>query len=134
MEKNLWKQIRNELNDFFIQRIETAIERGIPDVYYLSEGHSGWIEGKYIKQPKRKTTKLKVKITIEQIAWHFALKRHGGISYFLVKKVRDVYLFKGSHGRALAKGITQDEFEKTAIAKGWSDIKNCIVKNKNFII
>jgi hypothetical protein len=90
MEKNLWKQIRNELNDFFIQRIETAIERGIPDVYYLSEGHSGWIEGKYIKQPKRKTTKLKVKITIEQIAWHFALKRHGGISYFLVKKVRDV--------------------------------------------
>ena len=134
MEKNLWKQIRNKLNDFFIQRIETAIERGIPDVYYLSEGQSGWIEGKYIKQPKRKTTKLKVKITIEQIAWHFALNRHGGISYFLVKKGRNVYLFKGSSGRALALGLTQDQFEKLAIAKDWISIETCIKANKNLII
>ena len=129
MEKNLWKQIRDKLNDFFIQRIETAIERGIPDVYYIHEGHSGWIEGKYIKQPKRKTTKLKVKITVEQIAWHISHTRHKGLSYFLVKKGRDVYLFKGSSGRALAMGITQNEFEKTAIAKGWMDIKNCIKSN-----
>ena len=126
MEKNLWKQIRDKLNDFFIQRIETAIERGIPDVYYIYKGQSGWIEGKYIKQPKRKTTKLKVKITVEQIAWHISHARHGGISYFLIKKGRDVYLFKGSSGRALAMGITQNEFEKMSIAKGWIDIKNYI--------
>ena len=126
MEKNLWKQIRDKLNDFFIQRIETAIERGIPDVYFIYEGRSGWIEGKYIRQPKRKTTKLKVKITVEQIAWHISHARHGGISYFLIKKGRDVYLFKGASGRALAMGITQNEFEKMSIAKCWIDIKNYI--------
>ena len=126
MEKYLWKQIRDKLNDFFIQRIETSIERGIPDVYYINNGRSGWIEGKYIRQPKRKTTKLKVKITVEQIAWHISHARHGGLSYFLVKKGRDVYLFKGSSGRALATGITQNDFEKMSIAKGWMDIKNCI--------
>ena len=39
--------------NFFIQRIETQIERGIPDVHYVTYGgHSGWIEGKYVKTPK----------------------------------------------------------------------------------
>ena len=90
--------------------------------------------GKYIKQPKRKSTKLKVKITVEQIAWHKSHERHGGLSYFLVKKVRNVYLFKGSSGRALALGLSQDQFEKLAIAKDWISIETCIKANKNFII
>ena len=89
---------------------------------------------KIYKQPKRKTTKLKVKITVEQIAWHKSHERHGGLSYFLVKKVRNVYLFKGSSGRALALGLTQDQFEKLAIAKDWISIENCIKANKNLII
>ena len=87
-----------------------------------------------IKQPKRKSTKLKVKITVEQIAWHKSHERHGGLSYFLVKKGRNVYLFKGSSGRALALGLTQDHFEKLAIAKDWISIETCIKANKNFII
>jgi len=58
MEKLLWKQIRDKLPGFFIQRIETQIERGIPDVHYVTYGgHTGWIEGKYLETPKRKTTK-----------------------------------------------------------------------------
>jgi hypothetical protein len=63
MEKLLWKQLRNKLNNFFIQRIETQIERGIPDVHYCVNGVSGWIEGKYLKTPKRDNTKVKLKIT-----------------------------------------------------------------------
>jgi superfamily I DNA and RNA helicase len=49
MEKTLWKTIRDKLPNFFIQRIETQIERGIPDVHYCAAGISGWIEGKYVK-------------------------------------------------------------------------------------
>jgi len=29
-EANLWNLTRKHLSDFFLQRIETAIERGIP--------------------------------------------------------------------------------------------------------
>ena len=41
MEKQIWQTIRSKLNDFFIQRIETSIERGIPDVHYCVDGVSG---------------------------------------------------------------------------------------------
>ena len=61
MEKQIWQTIRSKLNDFFIQRIETSIERGIPDVHYCVDGVSGWLEGKYLQSPKREKTKLKLK-------------------------------------------------------------------------
>ncbi len=62
MEKRIWQVIRTKLNNFFIQRIETQIERGIPDVHYvIYGGHTGWFEGKYVKTPKRRKTKIKVK-------------------------------------------------------------------------
>ena len=64
MEKTLWKTIRDKLPNFFIQRIETQIERGIPDVHYCAAGISGWIEGKYVKAPKRNNTKIKLKLTV----------------------------------------------------------------------
>ena len=60
MEKTLWTQIRKKLKNFFIQRVETQIERGIPDVHYVTYGgHCGWIEGKWVKTPKRRKTKIK---------------------------------------------------------------------------
>ena len=36
--------------------------------------------------------------------------------------------------RRLALGLTQDHFEKLAIAKDWISIETCIKANKNFII
>ena len=123
MEKLLWKQIRNKLNNFFIQRIETQIERGIPDVHYCVNGVSGWIEGKYLKTPKRDNTKVKLKITVEQLAWHRTYNIYGGKVFILVKKDREVYLFDGKDGNDLAIGISKEEFEKRALAKDWNTIK-----------
>lgn len=123
MEKTLWKTIRDKLPNFFIQRIETQIERGIPDVHYCVAGISGWIEGKYIKSPKRDNTKIKLKLTVEQIAWHKTYNYYGGRIYVLAKKDRDVYLFTGSMSEQLAVGVSREEFEKLAVAKGWEEIK-----------
>ena len=123
MEKTLWKTIRDKLPNFFIQRIETQIERGIPDVHYCVAGISGWIEGKYIKSPKRDNTKIKLKLTVEQIAWHKTYNYYGGRIYVLAKKDRDVYLFTGSMSEQLAVGVSKEEFEKLAVAKGWEEIK-----------
>ena len=129
MEKQIWQTIRTKLNDFFIQRIETQIERGIPDVHYCSNGQTGWLEGKYLQSPKRETTKLKLKLSIEQIAWHKSYTYYGGLVYIIVKKDRDIFLFKGIDGEELAKGVTRERFSQLAIAKDWNTIKK-ILSNK----
>jgi len=130
MEKTLWTQIRKKLKNFFIQRIETQIERGIPDVHYVTYGgHSGWIEGKYVKTPKRRKTKIKVGLTIEQLAWHKSYEFYGGKVFILIKKDRDVYLFFGKNGEELARGVSFDDFEKISICKGWNDINNYLENN-----
>ena len=44
-EKNLWTACRKKWPDIFLQRIETAVERGIPDLFYCHDGVMGWVEG-----------------------------------------------------------------------------------------
>ena len=135
MEKQIWQTIRSKLNDFFIQRIETSIERGIPDVHYCVQGVSGWLEGKYLKSPKRENTKLKLKLSIEQIAWHKSYSYNGGLVYLIVKKDKQIYLFDSNDGEALAKGVTREEWEKIALAKDWNTIRIFLSKKeKNNII
>tara|TARA_R100000908_G_C3709735_1_gene116805 strand:- start:105 stop:497 length:393 start_codon:yes stop_codon:yes gene_type:complete len=130
MEKTLWTQIRKKLKNFFIQRVETQIERGIPDVHYVTYGgHCGWIEGKWVKTPKRRKTKIKVNLSIEQLAWHKSYEFYGGKVFILVKKDRDVYLFYGKNGEELAKGVSFEDFEKISICKNWDNINNYLENN-----
>jgi len=134
MEKQIWQIIRSKLNDFFIQRIETSIERGIPDVHYCIQGVSGWLEGKYLKSPKRENTKLKLKLSIEQIAWHKSYSYSGGLVYLIVKKDKKIYLFDSDDGEALAKGVTRKDWEKKALAKDWNQIRIILSNPKNKIL
>ena len=134
MEKQIWQTIRSKLNDFFIQRIETSIERGIPDVHYCVQGVSGWLEGKYLKSPKRENTKLKLKLSIEQIAWHKSYSYLGGIVYLIVKKDKKIYLFDSDDGEALAKGVTREDWEKKALAKDWDKIRIILSSPKKKIL
>jgi hypothetical protein len=130
MEKQIWQTIRSKLNDFFIQRIETSIERGIPDVHYCVDGVSGWLEGKYLQSPKRENTKLKLKLSIEQMAWHKSYKHNGGLVYLIVKKDKQIYLFDSNDGEDLAKGVTRDDWEKMALAKDWNTIRIFLSKKE----
>jgi len=134
MEKQIWQTIRSKLNDFFIQRIETSIERGIPDVHYCVQGVSGWLEGKYLKSPKRENTKLKLKLSIEQIAWHKSYSYNGGLVYLIVKKDKQIYLFDSDDGEALAKGVSRDDWEKIALAKDWNQIRIILSSPKKKIL
>ena len=134
MEKQIWQTIRSKLNDFFIQRIETSIERGIPDVHYCVQGVSGWLEGKYLKSPKRENTKLKLKLSIEQIAWHKSYSYNGGLVYLIVKKDKQIYLFDSDDGEALAKGVTREDWEKKALAKDWDKIRIILSSPKKKIL
>ena len=58
-----------------------------------------------------------------------AYEFYGGKVFILVKKNREVYLFKGSDGEKLAKGISQEEFKNISIANNWDDIKNFLSNN-----
>lgn len=52
-EKNFWNLVRNNL-DLKMYRVENRVAVGMPDVHYISEKSSGWIELKFIPSlPKR---------------------------------------------------------------------------------
>ena len=46
-EKNFWNLIRTNLN-LKMYRVENRVASGMPDVHYVSEKGSGWIELKYV--------------------------------------------------------------------------------------
>ena len=74
--------------------------------------------------------RIKLKISVEQLAWHRAYSIYGGKVFILVKKDREVYLFNSSDGNDLAIGISKEEFEKRALAKDWNMIKIILSQKK----
>ena len=52
-EKNYWNFLRDNLG-IKMYRVENRVGFGMPDVHYISEKGSGWIELKYIPEfPKK---------------------------------------------------------------------------------
>ena len=55
-EKNFWTLVRNNL-PVKMWRVENKVMKGMPDVHYLINGKSGWVELKYLnKWPKKDLT------------------------------------------------------------------------------
>ena len=134
MEKRIWQVIRTKLNNFFIQRIETQIERGIPDVHYCSNGQTGWLEGKYLQSPKREITKLKLKLSIEQIAWHRSFSRNKGAVFLLVKVSKEVFLFDSGEAEKLNSGVVYKNLKDLSLAQGWDKIRDFLINKENYCI
>ena len=130
-EKNLWTACRKKWPDIFLQRIETAVERGIPDLFYCHDGVMGWVEGKYIDKPVHETSKCRTKVSVEQIAWHRSFKRNKGAVFLLVKVSREVYLFDTDEAEKLNSGVVYNKLRELALAEGWEDIKKFLIKKNN---
>ena len=60
-EKNFWVLLRNKL-PIKMYRVENKVMKGMPDIHYLKNEESGWIELKYIHYlpKKRVSTGLKL--------------------------------------------------------------------------
>lgn len=126
-EANLWNLARKHLDDFFLQRIETAIERGIPDLFYCSPtGVSGWIEGKYADKPVKETSKVRLKISIEQVAWHRSFSRFKGRVFILAKVSREIYLYRPEMAEKLISGVIYTDLKELSIASDWKSIKKAL--------
>lgn len=46
-EKNFWNLVRDNC-PVNMHRVENSVMRGMPDVHYIRNGQSGWIELKYL--------------------------------------------------------------------------------------
>jgi len=77
----------------------------MPDVYLIWEGLPIWLELKVIKNNA-------VRLSPQQIAWHTAHSHVGGLSFILVKRLRDgcLFSFEGRDARAVAsEGVACDQ-------------------------
>ena len=77
----------------------------MPDVYIIWEGFPIWLELKVIKSNA-------VRLSPQQVAWHTAHAHVGGLSFILVKRVKDGCLlsFEGRDARAVAsEGVSCDQ-------------------------
>lgn len=77
-ESLLWQQIKKLKLKGQIFRIESKTINGIPDVYYLSNGRSIWIELKANDSKNLGLSKY-------QINWHIDHYKNGGTSFILQK-------------------------------------------------
>ena len=75
-EKNLWQRIKKLNLKGQIFRIESNTINGIPDVYWLINNKSIWIELKSNDVKNCGLTKF-------QINWHLTHYKNGGVSYIL---------------------------------------------------
>ena len=132
-EKNFWNLIRNNLG-LKMYRVENRVASGMPDVHYISDKGSGWIELKYVPEFPRKG-RLKIGRRPSQWLWHETYQRHGGKSWLLIRVGRrGVILVKGDRSREIAKGISVHDVIKKSDwshmgnfeSKDWDNLKGAI--------
>ena len=85
-ESNFWTLIRNSLG-LRMYRVENRVMKGMPDVHYIRDGVSGWIELKYMaKWPKGRVASG---LTLNQCLWLKEYDQHKGRCWILIRIGRD---------------------------------------------
>jgi len=120
LEKDLWEKIRdNPLNlNMFFQRIESSTAEGIPDLYWVSNGISGWCELKYL--PETATGKYNLsldKYSLLQRNWNSTQVRAGGITLLCVGVGSRVYWLQGNKAVTILR-FSEKEISNWAIHEG----------------
>jgi hypothetical protein len=99
-ENSMWGKLRDRLrigHKARCTRIENIVAIGTPDINCTVDGKMFWIETKYAP-PGRDSSLLlgrSHKLTIEQINFHIAEHRAGGVSWIWVQCGTKHFLFPG---------------------------------------
>lgn len=112
-EASLWNYIKKGLaGRGLLNRIESSVGNGIPDVLFCIPQKFLWIELKYVKEwPKRNTTKVKLPLRPEQVIWINSRGNLSGLVFVLIKIENDFFLIKHNEINELyANGSTKDEW------------------------
>lgn len=93
-----------------IQRMESLVTFGFPDVNACLEGREIWIEIKSPKEPKRNSTPLfgsNHKLTQTQMNWFLAQKNAGGYAYIYIETEERRMLIGAEHSDQINGMTTQ---------------------------
>lgn len=104
LESDLWESIRDAVGGHWV-RVENLIEVGYPDVSFCTgDAIEGHMELKQLKKwPKRKTTRIDPRVTVEQIKWGALRTAAGGFWLLGVgTPEREILLFAGAPAARVA--------------------------------
>lgn len=107
-EKNFWTLVRNNL-PVKMWRVENKVMKGMPDVHYLINGKSGWVELKYLnKWPKKR---FNCGIKLNQVFWAKEYIKRKGKSWILIRIDRDfTALVNGDYAMELYNRPSKADF------------------------
>lgn len=94
-ESSFWNKLKTGLkkassNEIFLQRHEDKILFGLPDVHYLYNKFSGWIELKSALETKNRV--IKIKISQQQKIWAYTYHKYGGNVFLFVLLNKRIYI------------------------------------------
>lgn len=108
-EKNFWVLLRTSLKDMKMYRVENRVMKGMPDVHYIKDGKSGWIELKYMKDWPR--TRMSIGLKLNQSLWLKEYDEHKGQCWVLLRIGRDfVGLIHGRDAKRLFERPSRQDF------------------------
>lgn len=123
-EHALWTTLRSNLSVYGrLQRIESPLVKGIPDVIYCLLGQTGWLELKELGAwPVRPTTNLRIPtLELEQIlfmeTWEAAPSN--GSAHLLLQVDRTYLLLNSKMARKIyERSAVRAEIEANALVRG----------------
>jgi len=132
-ESSFWGLVKSHLPpDIDYQRIETGgTGLGIPDVNICDAGRECWVETKIVDGNR-------VKLSPEQVAWHWRRTRVGGKTWILARKkqerangttIDDIYLWPGHRApQVKEKGIHAEGGIVWSYPFQWNEIIRTILR------
>jgi hypothetical protein len=104
-ERNFYQQLKRnvEIPGRHLQRIETSVTAGVPDLNYCFSGDEGWAELKAWEIVKTAGDRPFVvpKLRPEQAAWLYRRRLSGGRAFLLFRINEDVVLIDGVHAPSI---------------------------------
>jgi len=127
-EASLWTLLRTNL-PITMYRVENKVSSGMPDIHYVGNNFSGWIELKYIKDLPVKG-KINIGLSRSQHLWHSSYNGYGGKSWIIVRIGRfALLLFNGKYASKIVKRPNYSDLEKCIQWGHWGNMKDDQWKN-----
>ena len=110
-EKNFWNLLRINL-EIPMYRVENRVASGMPDIHYINNGNTGWIELKYLEEFPKKG-KMRIGLRQSQHLWHLRYGGHGGKTWILARIGRTgIFLINGKYSGELQRQPSSAAFIK----------------------
>jgi len=93
-------------------RVENRVSEGMPDVHYIRNGSSGWVELKYLVDwPKRNN--IKIGLRLNQSFWLDEYKKLDGRCWIMIRIGTDfIGLVDGAEAKKLYEKLPVPDFLK----------------------